>query len=116
MITIKIPAIAPSDRCCRSPKGHWYENPESAAFDAATKKALKGLTAPRAPYDVTVTVSPYNASAFLASRIKQTFDALTRCGFWQDDKDVDSVTLKYGRGAKIETKIVVRTKETREKL
>lgn len=101
--------IAPSNRVCQRPNGTWYTNPDSEKYDEATRNACEGLAPPSSPYNVTVTITPYNSSSFLGARIKQTLDALTRCGFWEDDKLVESVTLKYGRGAKLQTKIDVRT-------
>ena len=108
MITIKIPKIAPPNRVSRRPNGGFYTNFESEEYDEATRKACEGLSPPPPPYDVTVTITPYNANAFLSSRIKQTFDALTRCGFWKDDSRVRSVTLQYGRGLKTQTKIEIK--------
>ena len=106
---IKIPALAPANRKCRRPTGSWYVNPESERFDAITAEAASGMKAPDCDfYAVVVTVSPRGPGSKLSARVKQTFDALTRCGFWKDDRQVVSLVLKYGSGVKTETKVSVR--------
>ncbi len=106
---IKIPALAPSNRKCMRPNGTWYVNPEAERFDAIVAESTKGQKAPDCDfYAVSVTVSPRGPGSKLSARVKQTFDALTRCGFWKDDSQVVALVLKYGAGVKPETKVSVR--------
>lgn len=105
---IKIPALAPSNRKCMRPNGTWYTNPESERFDAIVAETVAGARAPAGPLNVVITISPRGPGSKLSSRVKQTFDALTRCELWKDDSQVVSVVLKYGAGVKPETRISIK--------
>ena len=68
-------------------------------FQKAVDEAALGLYLTARYYAVEVVVespiSKHNPrGGKLQNRIKTLFDALTRCGFWQDDKQVKSLTIR----------------------
>ena len=81
-------------------------------FQSAVDEAALGVYLPERYYAVDVVVeSPickFNPRGTkLQNRIKTLFDALTRCGFWQDDKQVKSLTIREKIAPEKKTVVVV---------
>lgn len=48
-------------------------------------------------YKVEIVVEPKRRQGDVDNRIKPVLDALTKAGFWKDDKDVAFVSCRFGR-------------------
>ena len=107
-MNIKIHGTAPAGLSCRRPNGTWYRNPEIAKWDAAVAKATEGLTAPPYRYYAVTIAVPRVKGSFLSARVKQTLDALTRTGFWKDDRLVGSIVVKFAKSSENATSVTIR--------
>lgn len=81
--------------------GRVYLNPETERFNKAVSLALMLNGTPRAPedwefFDVYIILHPARRSGDVDNRIKPILDALTKCGFWKDDKQVGRVACEFG--------------------
>ena len=82
----------------RNPRGGMYLTSEAHAFVEEVALAVKGARVPESwKYcAVEIIVEPRRRSGDVDNRIKPTLDALTKCGFWDDDDMVAFVSCCFG--------------------
>ena len=95
-ITIK--GIPPTQSACSIPgKYGWFRSRVGEEWDALVMRTVGDRRAPESPfYAVTVTICQPSKKGKLSCRFKTLFDALTKCGFWEDDRKVASIVVQYG--------------------
>lgn len=98
--------IAPSQKKARRPDGSWYNNPVWEKFIEATAEEV-GERVEWKWFNVEITVTRKTRSMRLACRLKTTLDALTRAKFWNDDRGVAKIVIKYGSWKKEQTVVKV---------
>lgn len=103
----------PSAAKARRPDGSWYRSPKADEWDAVVAKAVKGRKAPKGWLAVKITVEQPDERGKLSCRIKLALDALTHCGFWDDDRTVASIVVKYGR--KRDRRVIYEVREVKSK-
>lgn len=72
---------------------------EANAWNKLVALELAGATVPKdwRYYKVEIVVEPKRRQGDVDNRIKPVLDALTKAGFWKDDKDVAFVSCRFGR-------------------
>ncbi len=95
-ITIK--GIPPAQSEVSIPgKFGWFRSRAGKEWDALVAETVGTRRAPESPfYAVTVTICQPSKKGKLSCRFKTLFDALTKCGFWEDDRKVASIVVQYG--------------------
>lgn len=112
-LRITVKGYPPSAAKARRPDGSWYRSPKADEWDAAVAKAVKGRKAPKGWLATKITVEQPDERGKLSCRIKLTLDALTHCGFWDDDRTVASIVVKYGR--KRDRRVIIEVREVKAK-
>lgn len=125
-LIIRIPAYPPSaNRQWRKTNyGRVYLSKEAEDFNKATKWALVESNQMRVPkdwkyYNVYIVLHPARRSGDVDNREKPVLDALTKAGFWNDDKYVGRCTSDFGdvrKTACISVLITPRTEKYKAKI
>ena len=99
-VLISIPETPPSVNTLwrRNPRGGMYLNKKALEFYKIVSLSVNGRRAPEYwnYYDVTITVYPKRKTGDIDNFIKPVLDALTKCGYWEDDIKVARVTCEFG--------------------
>ncbi len=89
-----------------------YRKKRAEEWQTAVDEATLGVCAPKGYLRVDITFEIANKVAFrgkLENRVKTTFDALTKSGYWSDDRKVISVTMRKKTAEKSRTIIDVKS-------
>ena len=99
VVILIIPMAAPSsNREWRNYNGRAVLNKEVKEFNQIVALTLRGQHVPNdwPFYRVEIVVEPKRRSGDTDNRQKPVLDALTKCGFWPDDKNVAFSSSQFG--------------------